>query len=250
MTEVRLILLARRRRILSLLAFSALFLLAAGTAHLVAGHDGHVEADRLFAFGGYPLVSAMLLLGWLIARFPMIAALVMLAGVFSDDRASGHARLYRTRPSNPLLLYGRRAAVLAGFAFLLSATLLPIFDFLMLGTWIGGGALAVILTHTLVYGSLAVLFSVWTRADAWLALLMALTAMLWLTLRQAGALVEVPTFIREVVTFLLPPQAALGAIEAAFATRQAVPWDAVLYVLLYTMLALFVAAVALRRREI
>jgi hypothetical protein len=250
MLEARLVLLARRRRILALLAFCAMFLLAAGTARIVAGHDGHVEADRLFVFGGYPLVSVVLLLGWLIARFPMIAALVLLSGVFSDDRSRGHARLYAVRPGSIMLRYGRRAAVLGLGAFLLSAVLMPVFDVLMLGAWTGASIFAVIFAHIAVYGSLTVLFSVWTRADAWLALLAGAAALLWTALRQADALVGVPVAIREAVTFLLPPQTAITAIEMAFAARLPVPVDALVYVTLYAALMLFLAGVGLRRREI
>ena len=63
-------------RMLALLAFGALFLVAAGTARVLAAPEGHVEFDRLMGLGGYPLVSALLLTGWLVGRFPMIASSV------------------------------------------------------------------------------------------------------------------------------------------------------------------------------
>ena len=40
----------------------------------------------------------ILLIGWLVGRFPMIAALVLMQGAFSSDRAAGYARLYAVRP--------------------------------------------------------------------------------------------------------------------------------------------------------
>src|SRR5690606_19454587 len=91
---------ARRRRILALLAFAAVFLAAALTARLLVsqGEGGQIEMDRLFLVGGYPLVSALLLLGWVLGRYPLVAPLDMLAGVISHDRAAGYALVYGLRP--------------------------------------------------------------------------------------------------------------------------------------------------------
>jgi hypothetical protein len=247
---IRLILRARTRRIIALLAFAGLFIAAAVAARLVAGHDGHVEAERLFLVGGYPLVSMLLLLGWLIARFPMIATLVMLAGVFSHDRATGLARLDHVRPASPLRTYAVRAAALAGVAWLLAMVLVPLFDGLILGRWIGHGALVVITTHVLVYGSLTVLLSIVTRADAWIALFLSLLAMVWHVLRTADALGNTPSALREVLTFVLPPQGALLAIEGAFAAYQPMPWNAVAFVVGYSVLLLVMAGLLLDRREV
>jgi hypothetical protein len=92
---------AQRRRLIGLVAFGLLFLAAAATARVFTHSDhGHIEMDRLFELGGTTLVSALLLLGWLIGRFPLIAVLVLCAGIFSttaprDTRGStpcGRAR--------------------------------------------------------------------------------------------------------------------------------------------------------------
>src|SRR5690606_25602536 len=86
---------AIQRRIALLAGFAALFLLAATAARLITGaHDGHFELDRLFEIGGAPLASGLLLLGWVIGRFPLIAVLALMGGVFSRDRERGYARLY------------------------------------------------------------------------------------------------------------------------------------------------------------
>lgn len=247
----RLALRDRRKRILALLAFAGLFLAAAATARLlVSDTDGHVNADQLFLIGGYPAVSALLLMGWLLGRFPIIATLVLMAGLFSQDRAEGYTRLYAVRPASPLRVYGTRFAVLAGVAFAISAVLMPTFDLIMLGTWAGPATLVLILSYVLVFGGLVALFSVWTRADAWIALLLAVAALVWDGLRSAGVLAQVPAGARDVVTFLLPPQALLYSIEEAFGNIQPIPWDAFLYVAGYGLTALALAAVALYRREV
>ena len=126
-------LLARRRRILALLITAALFLAAGATAAAIGREDGHVEFDRLFQVGGYPLISGMLLAGWLIGRFPMIAALVLMAGIIADDRDDSRARLLTVRPVHPALVYGARFVVLGLAAFLLAAILLPLYDLQAVG---------------------------------------------------------------------------------------------------------------------
>src|SRR3990172_2368409 len=88
----------QRRRIIGLLAFGALFSAAAVTARLVSGRGGHVEFDALLQVGGYPMVSALLLTGWLVGRFPLIAVLVLMAGVYSDQH---HTRLPPLLPVPP-----------------------------------------------------------------------------------------------------------------------------------------------------
>src|SRR5690606_24415150 len=192
---------ARRRRVLALLAFAAVFLAAALTARLLVsrGAGGQIEMDRLFIVGGYPLVSALLLLGWVLGRYPLVATLVMLAGVISHDRAEGYARVYGVRPMSPRRIYAVRAALLAAVAF---AVFMPVFDLVMLGTWAGPATFVLILAYVIVYGGLVVLLSVWTRGDAWIALLLALLALVWDALRRADALM-IPPGLRDLVTFVL-----------------------------------------------
>jgi hypothetical protein len=241
---------ARRKRLFALLAFAALFLAAALTARLfVADDHGHVSADGLFVVGGYPLVSALLLMGWLVGRFPIIATLVLMAGVVSDDRAEGYARLYAVRPTSPLTLYGVRFAALALLAFLVSALLLPAFDLIMLGTWAGPATLVLILANVVALGGLVAFLSLWTRADAWIALFLALAALVWNALRESGRL-TVPPGARDFVAFILPPQGAMLRLEEAFGALQPIPWDAFAYVVGYGMVLLALAAFLLRRREI
>jgi hypothetical protein len=241
---------ARRERIALLVAFSAVFLAAAVTARVVGGHEGHVEFDRLFQIGGYPLISGMLLIGWLLGRFGMLAAFVMMAGVFSSDRADGTARLLYARPMSPLRIYFTRFAVFALAAFAIAAVLMPLFDLIMLGHWAGPLTFVLIGCHILTFGSLTFLLSVWTRADVWMALLLTLIAMVWHALRRGDLLGGTAPGIREAITVFLPPHGALLEIEQAFAQSLAVPWSAVLFVSLYAALLLTAAAVSLLRREV
>jgi len=241
---------ARRGRLLALAAFATVFLAAGAAARLlVADGDGHVDADQLFIIGGYPLVSALLLLGWLLGRFPLIATLVLLAGIVSGDRGAGYARIYAVRPTSPLAVYGVRFLVLAATAFVLCAVLLPTFDLLLLGTWAGPATLVLILANILAFGGLVTFLSACTRADAWIALFLAISALVWNALRAAGKL-TIPIGVRDFISFLLPPQAALLRLEGAFGTLQPIPWDAFWLVAGYGLVLLAAAVIVLRHREL
>ncbi|HWV58007.1 MAG TPA: hypothetical protein VNZ57_11210 [Longimicrobiales bacterium] len=241
---------ARRRRLFALVAFGGLFLAAAIAARLLLRDEhGHVDLDTVFVVGGYPLASAMLLMGWVLGRYPLIATVVLLAGLFSHDRSASYARLYAVRPTSLLGVYAIRFAALAGAAFLLSAVLMPVFDLLLLGTWAGPATLVLILAYVLAYGGLMALFSVWTGVDVWLTVFLAIFAIVWNALDVAGVLV-VPPGMRDVISFVLPPQAALLRLEEAFAGIEPIPWDAFLHVAGYGIVMLTLAALSFARREI
>ena len=242
---------SRARRIAGLAGFGLLFLIAGATARALTGSEhGHVELERLFELGGTTLVSALLLLGWLIGRFPIIATLVLMSGVFSDDRAAGHARLYAVRPRSLVVLYGARMVLYAVVAFLMSAILMPGFDLLILGDWTGGGVFALIAAQIMVYGSITAMLSAITRGDAWIALFLGIVAIVWDALRRMDFLQTAPPALRQIVSMLLPPQGALMRVEGAFGAAQPVPWEAMLYISLYASLVLILAGVALSRREL
>src|SRR5688500_8118708 len=132
----------RLKRILALLAFAMLFVIAGGTARAMVGVEhGHVEMGELLQVGGYPLVSTLLLLGWVLGRYPLIATLVLIAGIVSDDRTSGMSRLYSVRPTSLVGIYVRRFFAVALISFVISALLLPGFDLLLLGQWAGPATL-------------------------------------------------------------------------------------------------------------
>jgi hypothetical protein len=243
-------LVAIRRRVLLLLLFAAAFLLAAASARLLAGTSGgHVDLDRIFEVGGPTLASVYLLAGWLIGRFPLIAVIVLTAGAFSEERATGLARLHLSRPVAPAAFYGMRVLVLAAVSLLFSVLLLPAFDLVLLGhtqpgTWVLAASWIV------AYGGITAALSVWTRADAWIALLLAALSTMWHALRAGGVLDTVPVGGRQFLTLVLPPHGALLAIETAFAQLRPVPWTAVLDACLYGFVALLIGAFTLERREI
>jgi len=238
-------------RYLGLIAFGIVFILSGLAARGLAGSsEGHIELGQLLLMGGYPLVSAMLLLGWLLGRYPLIATLVLLAGVISRDRHNGHARIYASRPTTMLRIYAPRVLLLAFSAFLLSAILMPTFDVIMLGQWNGPSTLVLIACYVIAYTGLITLLSVFTRGEAWLTLLLAVTAMVWDALRRGGLLDNAPPGIAQVVAFILPPQGALFRVETAFAEMQPLPWASVGYVIGYGVVTLIAAAVFLEDREL
>jgi hypothetical protein len=242
---------ARSRRLVGLGAFALLFLAAGATARIFTESDhGHVEMDQLFALGGTTLVSALLLLGWLIGRFPLIATLVLMAGIFSHDRSSGHARLLAVRPRSMILLYGAQFMLFAVVAFIMSALLLPAFDVLVLGEWAGPSIFVLIASQIIVFGVVTALLSVFIRADAWAALFLGILAMVWDGLRRVELFLDWPAAARETISVLLPPQGALLRIELAFGSMQPVPWDAFVYIVIYGALLLLLAGVALTRRSL
>ena len=247
----RLALRENRKRIALLIAFAGLFVISGFVTRILAGGpEGHIEFDRLLMMGGYPVISAVLLLGWLLGRYPMIAALVLTSGIISRDREQRYLRIYSVRPGSRIALYAQRFIVMAAAAFVLSVLLLPVFDVLMLGKWAGPGTLLLIYSYVIVYASLTTLLSVWLRADAWIALALGLAAMIWNAMGRADILQHAPPVIRELVTFILPPQGALFAIEQAYGAEQPIPMAPVLYVTAYAIVALSAAAVFLRDVEI
>ena len=248
---IRLFLRSRLRRIIALVAFAFLFLFSALLARtLVGGGHGQVEIGNLYQVGGYPLVSALLLLGWLIGRFPLIAILAMMAGIVSADRRNGTMRLYAARPTSLAVLYLEKFAVAAAIVFLISIMLLPGFDLLLLARWAGPNTLVLIASYILVYGSLTFFLSVWLRGDVWVTAILAIVAMLWDALLRSGRMGATAPGIREVITVVLPPQSALFRLESAFGAETATPWGAFAFVAAYGAILTIAALASLRIREL
>lgn len=240
----------RMRRVFALIGFALLFIASGVLARVMVGAEhGHVEMGELFQVGGYPLVSTLLLLGWLLGRYPLIATLTLMAGIVSDDRISGMSRLYAVRPASLTGIYARRFLAVGGLAFLLSGLLLPIFDLLLLGQWAGYATLLLVLSYVVVYGSLCFLLSVWMRNEVWMTIVLAIVAMVWDALLRSGKIAGAAPGIREVVAIILPPQGALFQIESAFGELQPIPWGAFAYVMVYGAILFIAAMVSLRLRE-
>lgn len=248
---IALFLRTRLRRVAGLIAFALLFLLSAIAARLLVGTEhGQVEMGNLYMVGGYPLVSALLLLGWLIGRYALIATLAMMAGIISADRANGTMRLYAVRPTSLSRLYLLKFAACAAVVFVLSSLLMPAFDMLLLGRWAGPSTFVLVSSYILVYGSLTFFLSVWVRGEVWLTVMLAIVALLWDALIRGGKLGDAPPGVREVVTVLLPPQSALFRIESAFGAETALPWEAFVFVCAYSLILLTAGLVSLRVREL
>lgn len=247
---LKLFLRTRTRRVLGLIGFAILFVASGLIARALVGTEhGHVEMGQLFMVGGYPLVSTLLLLGWLLGRYPLIATLTLVAGIVSEDRVSGMGRLYAVRPTSLVGIYARRFLAVALLSFALSALLLPMFDVIMLRQWAGPATLILIVSYIVVYGSLCFFLSVWMRNEVWMTLALAVAAMLWDALLRGGQLANAAPGIREVVAIILPPQGALFRLESAFGAIQPVPWDAFAYVLAYGAILFLAALASLRIRE-
>ena len=241
--------LAMRRRLVALGAMALVFLLTAFAASVfLKDEHGDVHIDSLFVLGGYPAASALLLMGWLIGRLPLIALVILMAGVVSDDRASGVARLIAVRPVSPVVVYGVRVALIGAIAFAISALVMPLFDVLMLGEWAGPATLVLIAAYVIAYGGLIAFLSVWTRGEAWLALLLAIVAIVWSAFDRA-AVIPVAPLLADAIGFLLPPQPALFALEGAFAELEPIPWDAFAFCVGYGAFFLLLGGLSLRWRE-
>jgi hypothetical protein len=241
----------RRRRIAALVLFGALYLVGAIVLRTIGtGDHGIVDADKLMQVGGYSLLSAFLLTGWSIGRYPLVIVMVLLAGIVSSDIKSGYARVYAATRVRLIALYASRLAMLLLLSFLLSAILLPAFDFIILGKLSGPQVYVLIAAYILVFGCLTALFSVLTRADAWITLFVWIAGMIWHGMLRGGMLNRVPSLIAQLVSVLLPPLGALNTIENAFANDMTIPWGAFLYVAMYSLLVLLLAGLALSRREI
>jgi hypothetical protein len=248
---IALFLRTRLRRIFGLIAFALLFLLSAVAARLLVGTEhGQVEMGNLYLVGGYPLVSALLLLGWLIGRYALIATLAMTAGLISNDRANGTLRLYAVRPTSLTKLYLQKFAACAVVVFVISALLMPAFDLLLLGRWAGPTTFVLIISYILVYGSLTFFLSVWLRGEVWVTVGLAIVALLWDALNRSGKLAGTAPGIREAITVLLPPQSALFKLETAFGAETPIPWAAFAFVCAYSLILLVAGVVSLRVREL
>lgn len=248
---IRLFLRSRFRRVLVLIGFAVLFLLSGVTARLLVGTDhGHVEVGNLYLVGGYPLVSALLLLGWLLGRYPLIAAVTMVAGLVSNDRVNGYMRLYAVRPNSLGKMYLQRFLAAIAVVFALSAVLMPAFDLLLLGRWAGPTTFVLISSYIMVYGALTFFLSVWMRGEVWMTAVLAILAMLWDATLRSGKIGNAAPGIREGISILLPPQSALFSIETAFGAETAIPWNSFLFVAGYSVILVIGALVSLRIREL
>ncbi|MEN8375582.1 MAG: hypothetical protein ABFS34_09050 [Gemmatimonadota bacterium] len=239
-----------RARLVLVGVVGVLFLAGAWATSATAGGAADPSLDDVFRLGGYPLVSAVLLLGWTVGRFPLFAAIALCAGLAWGGRVPSRARLVHARAVPRWFVYGTRAGMFGALAFLASAAVLPLFDLLVLGTWAGAATFTLAGAYVLAYGSLTALLSVWTRADAAGAAVLAALAHLWHGALRSGAADAVPRGVGRFFSLVLPPQGALHALEGAFAGVEPIPWDAFGYVAGYAGLLAALTAVSLMLRDV
>lgn len=249
---VRLTLAETRGRLLLVGGVGLLFLAGAALTAATAGGGAEPGMDEVFRLGGYPLVSAVLLMGWTVGRFPLFAAVVLCAAVSPGGPGGGWARLAHARPLAPWRVYALRWLLLSGVAFGVSALVLPLFDLLILGTWAGRPTFVLAAAAVLAYGTLAALLSAWLPRDAALAVaaILAVAAHVWHAALRSGAAEVVPRGVGRFLSFILPPQGALFALEGAFAGVEPIPWMSFGYVAGYAALIGALALLSLTLREI
>lgn len=230
----------RRWRVLGLAAGAlALLGVAVLAAVLARGPDGRVLIGPLLDAGGSGLVSALVFTGWLVGRFPLLAAVVLAGGVTRELADETSTEPWR---------WAAPLAVTMASAFALGTGLLPVFDLVLLGAWGGLATPVYVAAQVLVFGALTAFISLWTRWDGWFALLLAAAAMGWHYLAETGLGPDWP-ILGDLVSFLLPPQRALVALEEAFAGVQPIPWPAFAYAVGYAAALLLITALVLRRRS-
>jgi ABC-type transport system involved in multi-copper enzyme maturation permease subunit len=184
-----------------------------------------------------------------LANLAGLTMVILLAGFVSNDRRRGYYRTYLSHPVNPLALYGLRWALALGVTLLASALFLVLGQWAAWGTVRGGGeGLLLALLSALVYGSLiAFLSAILPRGDAWVAILIFFFTFFWIQVLAVGA-EPLNAPLRQVITFVLPPQMPLQDIYAAM-MMGTTAWGAVAFVVGYALFWLVAAGLVLRLRE-
>lgn len=184
-----------------------------------------------------------------LANLAGLSMLILLAGFVSNDRRRGYYRIYLSHPVNPLALYGLRWAL--AFALSMAAAL----ALLVAGQWAawgelrgGGEGLLLAALSALVYGGLIAFLSVvLPRGDAWVAVIVYFFTFFWIQVLAVGA-EPLTAPLRQLITFVLPPQTALQDLYGALLTGTTA-WGAAVFVAGYGVFWLVCAALLLRVRE-
>jgi hypothetical protein len=184
-----------------------------------------------------------------LANLAGLAMLILLAGFISNDRRRGYYRIFFSHPTHPLAYYGLRWGLALGLALLAAAAFLFVGQFAAWGEFRGGtSGLLLALLSAIAYGGLiAFLSTVVPRGDAWVAVLLFLFTFFWLQALALGA-EPLTAPVRQLLTFLLPPQTALQDVYEEILVGR-VAWDATAFVLGYGVVWLTAAGVLLRMRE-
>ncbi|HUE97581.1 MAG TPA: hypothetical protein VMN39_13050 [Longimicrobiaceae bacterium] len=183
-----------------------------------------------------------------LANLAGLSMIILLAGMVSTDRREGYTRLLFAQPTSPLAYYGLRWGLAYLISFTAAVALLLVGQVLAWGAFLGGwSGLVLPLLSGLVYGSLIFFFSViLPRGDAWVVFALLLPTfipeILDLVLQSAAP------GVRQLVTFLLPPQGALQNVWEGL-VLESFGWGGAAFAAAYGAIFLAAAAVILKLRE-
>jgi hypothetical protein len=185
-----------------------------------------------------------------LSNLAALCMVVLLAGFISGDRRHGYYRLLLSQPVDPLAMYAVRWVLAYGISMVMTAAFMVLGQ---LAAWsglrVGAESLVQPFIFAAIYGAIvAFLSALLPRWDAPLAVALYFASDIWAWLvRDLGAEPFTP-FIRQVITFALPPHGALEAIYEGMLSG-AVAWSAVAYACGYALFFLLVSAALLRLRE-
>ncbi|MBA4159267.1 MAG: hypothetical protein H0X65_17590 [Gemmatimonadetes bacterium] len=184
-----------------------------------------------------------------LANLTRLSMLILLAGFIANDRRRGYYRIFFSHPTNPLAFYALRWVIALGVALLATALFLVVGQLAAWGEVRGGGAglLLALLTAVAYGGLIAFLSAALPRGDAWVTVLIFLFTFAWLQVLALGA-EPLTAPIRQVITFLLPPETALRVIYASLMLGH-IEWGAAMFVAGYGFFWLVAAGLLLRIRE-
>jgi len=202
--------------------------------------------------GAFLALAAAWLLLCAVSLVARIGPLPMVRGAFiALPFAFAAVPLIFTRPGNPL-----GTIDLGLFSLTISGEGLVAFATILLKSWVSvqSAALLVFTTqfHDLLEGLerlrlprlMVAIISLMYRYLA------VLTGEAQRMLRARASRAAVPPGARDLLTLLLPPQAALVALEDAFGSLQPIPWDAFGYAAAYAAALWLLAGLSLATREV
>jgi hypothetical protein len=203
---------------------------------------GPVPADMQADLGPHGLAASL-------SNLAGLSMLVLLGGFISTDRRRGYYRLFFAHPVSPLAFYGLRWAIALGLALLAALIFLVGGQLAAWGELRGGwSGLGLALLSAVVYGGvIAFLSALLPRGDAWVAVVLFLFNYFWLYALSMG-IEPFAAPIRQVITFLLPPQTALQDVYQGLVSGQA-EWGAAAFSAGYGLFWLVAAGLLLRMRE-
>lgn len=189
-----------------------------------------------------------------LANLAAASMLVLVSGFISTDRREGYYRIYFSHTTRPLAFYGVRWLVAYGLALLAAAVFLVGAQLLAWGEFrVGPGALVQPAVFALIYGGLAAFFSVvLPRGDGLAVLGVYVVMAVWEYAQSVFALMEsqpVSPLARQVISFVLPPHAAVTDLYTTAHAGGGVAWGSLAFAGGYGLFWLAVAGLLLWSRE-